>query len=158
MCIRDRNTIIKQQYFAHDSNDGHGTNLSFTGNFVGVGTDVNIDSDPPATDMTIQEVTIDGTSVNNIRFVEPLVENSSSSFLVYFKNITSSLIKGVEIRNSPSHALQVENSNRLSIENCSIVDGGITDRYTFFPIYAQDSNVLRSVSYTHLTLPTTPYV
>ena len=71
------------------------------------------------------------------------MENSSNSFLVYFKNITSSLIKGVEVRNSPSHALQVQNSNRLSIENCSIVDGGITDRYTFFPIYAQDSEVLR---------------
>ena len=138
-----KNTIIKQQYFAHDSTDGHGTNLSFTGNFVGVGTDVNIDSDPTATDMTIQDVTIDGNSGNNIRFGEPEVENSSNSFLVYFKNITSSLIKGVEVRNSPSHALQVQNSTRLSIENCSIVDGGITDRYTFFPIYAQDSDVLR---------------
>ena len=138
-----KNTIIKQQYFAHDSTDGHGTNLVFTGNFVGVGTDINIDSDPTATDMTIQDVTIDGNSGNNVRFGEPLVENSSNSFLVYFKNMTSSLIKGVEIRNSPSHALQVQNSNRLSIENCSIVDGGITDRYTFFPIFAQDSEVLR---------------
>ena len=138
-----KNTIIKQQYFAQDSTDGHGTDLALTGNFVGVGVGTDIDSDPTATDMTIQDVTIDGNSGNNIRFGSPAVENSSNSFLVYFKNITSSLIKGVEVRNSPSHALQVENSNRLSIENCSIVDGGITDRYVFFPIYAQNSNVLR---------------
>ena len=47
-----KNTIIKQQYFAHDSSDGHGNNLVFSGNFVGVGTDKDIDSDPTATDMT----------------------------------------------------------------------------------------------------------
>ena len=138
-----KNTIIKQQYFAHDSTDGHGTNLVFTGNFIGVGIATDIDFDPTSTDMTIQDVTIDGNSGNNIRFGEPLIENSSNSFLVYFRNITSSLIKGVEIRNSPAHALQVQNSTRLSIENCSIVDGGITDRYVFFPIFAQDSDVLR---------------
>ena len=140
-----KNTTIKQQYFAHDSTDGHGTNLPFTGNFVGVGTEIlsgGIKEVTPV-DMTIQDVTIDGNSGNNIRFGAPSVENSSDSFLVYLENITSSLIKGVEIRNSPSHALHVEDSKRLSIENCSIVDGGITDRYTFFPIYAQDSEVLR---------------
>ena len=143
-----KNTIIKQQYFAQDANDGDGVALNLSGNFIGVGAEVltngiPVDGSVTPVDMTIQDVTIDGNSANNIRFGEPGVENSSNSFLVYLENITSSLIKGVEIRKSPSHALHVKDSTRLSIENCSIVDGGLTDRYTFFPIFAQDSQVLR---------------
>jgi len=146
-----KNTVLKQQYFAMDATDGAGVELKFdaattgAGNFIGVGTEIISDGIRQTTpiDMTIQDVTIDGNSGNNIRFGEPAVENSSKSFLVYLENITSSLIKGVEIRNSPSHALHVEDSKRLSIENCSFLDGGLTDRYVFFPIYAQDSEVLR---------------
>ena len=37
----------------------------------------------------------------------------------------------------------MKDSTRLSIENCAIVDGSQTDRNTFYPVYAQDSTVLR---------------
>ena len=49
----------------------------------------------------------------------------------------------MEIRNSPAHGLTIEDSSRVSIENCSFVDGSITDRYPFEPLYAQESEVLR---------------
>ena len=49
----------------------------------------------------------------------------------------------MEIRNSPAHGLTIEDSSRVSIENCSFVDGSITDRYPFEPLFAQESEVLR---------------
>jgi len=138
-----KNTILKQQYFAQDANDGEGTTLQFSGNMIGVGTATNIDGDPVSKDVTIQDITIDGNFTNNILYGDPATDNSSDNYLLYLRNINSSLIKGVEVRNTPAHGLYVRTSNRLSIENCAIVDGGQTDRYTFYPIYAQDSTVLR---------------
>jgi len=49
----------------------------------------------------------------------------------------------MEIRNSPAHGLYIYDSNRVSVENSSFVDGSLTDRYPFEPIQAQESNVLR---------------
>jgi len=138
-----KNTIIKQQYFAQDANDGEGTTLQFSGNMIGVGTATNIDGDPVSKDVTIQDLTIDGNFTNNILYGDPATDNSSDNYLLYLRNINSSLIKGVEVRNTPAHGLYVKDSTRLSIENCAIVDGGQTDRYTFYPVYAQDSTVLR---------------
>ena len=138
-----KNTVIKRQYFAQDANDGEGTSLQFTGNMIGIGTATDIDGNPVSKDVTIQDLTIDGNFTNNILHGSPLVDNSSDNYLVYLRNIQSSLIKGVEVRNSAAHGVYVRDSSRLSIENCSIVDGGQTDRYTFYPIFAQDSTVLR---------------
>ena len=138
-----KNTIIKRQYFAQDANDGEGTSLQFTGNMIGIGTATDIDGNPVSKDVTIQDLTIDGNFTNNILHGSPLVDNSSDNYLVYLRNIQSSLIKGVEVRNSAAHGVYVRDSSRLSIENCAIVDGGQTDRYTFYPIFAQDSSVLR---------------
>ena len=126
-----KNTIIKKQHFATDLTDGGGNSLSFNGNFVGVGT-----TNPR--DITIKDITIDGNAANNI-----LYEGDLDNYLLYFKNVSSSLIKGIEVRNSPGHGLYVYDSRRLSIEDSSFVDGCLTDRYPFYPLNAQESETLR---------------
>jgi len=126
-----KNTIIKKQHFANDLTDGGGNSLAFNGIFVGVGT-----TNP--TDITIKDITIDGNAVNNI-----LYEDNEDNYLMFFKNVSSGLFKGLEVRNSPAHGLYVYDSRRLSIEDCSFVDGCLTDRYSFHPLNAQESEVLR---------------
>lgn len=126
-----KNTVLKQQYFATDSSDGGGNSLPLDGNLVGIGT-------TNASDVTIQNLTIDGNSSNNI-----LYDGELDNYLVYLENVSSSLIKNVDIRNSPAHGVYVYNSRRLSIENSSFIDGCITDRYDFQPLNAQESETLR---------------
>lgn len=126
-----KNTIIKQQYFAMDSDDGGGNSITLDGNLIGINT-------TSSSDITLTDITIDGNSMNNINF-NAEVDN----YLVYLLNVQSSLLKDFEIRNSPGHGLYVYNSRRLSIENCSFVDGALTDRYSYVPVNAQESEVLR---------------
>lgn len=126
-----KNTIIKQQYFANDETDGGGNSVSFDGNLIGIST-------TSPSDMTVQNLTIDGNNTNNILFTDDI-----DNYLVYFYNVSSTLLRDVEIRNSPGHGLYVYNSTRLSVENCEFVDGSLTDRYFFSPLNAQESEVLR---------------
>ena len=126
-----RNSILKQQFFALDSTDGHGTSLSFNGNFIGIGV-------TNGKDVTIADITIDGNNGNNIRF-----DTNDKNYLVKMPNVTSTLFKSMEIRNSPADGLQITDSRRVSIENCSFVDGSLTDRYQYQPLDAQESDVLR---------------
>lgn len=126
-----KNTIIKTQYFATDETDGAGNSLSLDGNIVGVGTTT-------ASDISIYDLTIDGNSGNNILF-----DGELDNYIMYFDNITSSVFKDIEIRNSPGHGLYLNNSSRVSVDNCSFVDGSITDRYTFSPLHTQESDTLR---------------
>jgi hypothetical protein len=124
-----RSTVIKQQYFANDLTDGGGNSLGFDGKMIsGIGT----------ANITIQNLTIDGNNTNNILF-----DGELDNYLVYLENISSSLISDIEIRNSPGNGLYVYNSERLFLQGSSFIDGGLTDRYTFYPINAQDSEVLR---------------
>ena len=125
-----RSTIIKQQYFANDLTDGGGNSLGFNGKLI------NVSGTP--TNLTIQNLTIDGNNTNNILF-----DGELDNYLVYLENITSSLISDIEIRNSPGNGLYVYNSERLSLQGSSFIDGGLTDRYPFYPINAQESEVLR---------------
>jgi hypothetical protein len=125
-----KSTIIKQQYFANDLTDGGGNSLGFNGKLIsGIGTPSNL---------TLQNLTIDGNNSNNILF-----DGELDNYLVYLENIFSSLISDIEIRNSPGSGLYVYNSERLSLQGSSFVDGGLTDRYPFYPINAQESEVLR---------------
>ncbi len=124
-----RSTIIKQQYFANDLTDGGGNSLGFNGKLIsGMGT----------ANITLQNLTIDGNNTNNILF-----DGEIDNYLVYLENISSSLISDIEIKNSPGNGLYVYNSQRLSLQGSSFVDGGLTDRYPFYPINAQESEVLR---------------
>jgi hypothetical protein len=124
-----RSTIIKQQYFANDLTDGGGNSLSLNGKLIsGIGT----------ANITLQNLTIDGNNTNNILF-----DGEIDNYLVYLENISSSLISDIEIKNSPGNGLYVYNSQRLSLQGSSFVDGGLTDRYPFYPINAQESEVLR---------------
>jgi hypothetical protein len=124
-----KSTIIKQQYFANDLTDGGGNSLSLNGKLIsGIGT----------ANITLQNLTIDGNNTNNILF-----DGEIDNYLVYLENISSSLISDIEIRNSPGNGLYVYNSQRLSLQGSSFVDGGLTDRYPFYPINAQESEVLR---------------
>jgi len=124
-----RSTVIKQQYFANDLTDGGGNSLGFNGKMIsGIGT----------ANITLQNLTIDGNNTNNILF-----DTELNNYLVYLENISSSLISDIEIRNSPGNGLYVYNSERLFLQGSSVVDGGLTDRYIFYPVNAQDSEVLR---------------
>ena len=125
-----RSTVIKKQYFANDLTDGAGNNLSFDGKLM------SIDGTPD--NITLQNLTIDGNFTNNILF-----EGELDNYLVYFENISSSLISNIEIKNSAGNGLYVYNSRRLSLTGSSFIDGGLTDRYPFYPINAQESEVLR---------------
>ena len=126
-----KNSVIKLQYFATDSTDGEGNFLSLDGNMVG------FDTTNPS-NITMQNITFDGNSGNNILF-----DGENDNYLIYCDNISSSLIKNIEIRNSPGHGLYIENSERISLENNSIVDGSITQRYNFEPLFAEESTSLR---------------
>jgi len=126
-----KNTIIKQQFFANDANDDGGNSLDLDNNLVGIAV-------TNGKDITLDNITIDGNSANNIRF-----ESDDDNYMVYFKGVSSSLFKSVELRNSPAHGLLIKDSRRVSVENSSFVDGSITDRYPFEPIQAQESEVLR---------------
>jgi len=126
-----KNTIIKQQYFANDSTDAQGNSLDFDGNFVGIAV-------TNGKDVTISDLTIDGNNHNNINY-----QTESDNYLVYLKGINSSLIKNIEIRNTPGHGLYMHDTKRVSVENCSFVDGSLTDRFFFQPFSAQDSETLR---------------
>jgi len=125
-----RSTVIKKQHFANDLTDGAGNNLSFDGKLI------SIDGTPD--NITLQNLTIDGNFTNNILF-----EGELDNYLVYFENISSSLISDIEIKNSAGNGLYVYNSRRLSLTGSSFIDGGLTDRYPFYPINAQQSEVLR---------------
>jgi hypothetical protein len=127
-----KNTIIKTQYFATDETDGAGNSLSLDGNILGIGTNAS------SSDISIYDLTIDGNSGNNILF-----DGELDNYIMYFDNITSSVFKDIEIRNSPGHGLYLYNSSRVSVDNCSFVDGSITDRYAFSPIHTQESDTLR---------------
>jgi hypothetical protein len=126
-----KNTVIKTQYFATDETDGAGNSISLDGNIVGVGT-------TSASDISVYDLTIDGNSGNNILF-----DGELDNYIMYFDNITSSVFKDIEIRNSPGHGLYLNNSSRISVDNCSFVDGSISDRYSFSPLNTQESNTLR---------------
>ena len=126
-----KNTILKQQYYATDTTDGEGNSLAFDNNFVGIGV-------TNGTDITIDNLTIDGNNSNNIRF-----ELDDDNYMVYFKGVSSSLFKSIELRNSPAHGMLLKESTRVSVENSSFVDGAATDRYAYEPINAQESTVLR---------------
>lgn len=126
-----KNTIVKLQYFASDSTDGAGNSLSLNGNLVGVGT-----TNP--SEITIRDISFDGNNYNNI-----LYANDSQNYLLNLDSISSSLIKGVDIKNSLGHGLYVYNSRRLSLENSSVVDGSITDRESYQPLNAQESETIR---------------
>ena len=126
-----KNTKLMQQYFATDADSGHGDDPGFDGNLIG-------SSAATPTDITIQDLVVDGNFANNIRF-----ESESETYTVYLNQLNSSTLKNFEIRNSPSNALWIKDSNRVAMEGCTIVDGGTTDRYPYQPINAQSSTVLR---------------
>ena len=126
-----KNTIIKRQYFGNDLDDGDGNSLTSDGNFVGIGT-------TNGSDLTISNITFDGNNVNNVNY-----ESDSDNYLLYFKGVSSSLFKDIEIRNSSASGLYLRESERVSVENSTFVDGSLTDRYYYKPIDAQSSKVFR---------------
>ena len=126
-----KNTIIKRQYFGNDLDDGDGNSLTSDGNFVGIGT-------TNGSDVTISNITFDGNNVNNVNY-----ESDSDNYLLYFKGVSSSLFKDIEIRNSSASGLYLRESERVSVENSTFVDGSLTDRYYYQPIDAQSSKVFR---------------
>jgi len=126
-----KNSIIKTQYFATDESDGEGNLLAFDGNIVGLGT-------TSGRDITVMDLTIDGNSGNNIMFDDDL-----DNYIMYFPETSSSLFKGVEIRNSPAHGLYLYDSSRVLVESSTFVDSSLTDRYTYYPLNVQESDTLR---------------
>ena len=67
------------------------------------------------------------------------VENN----LMSFQGGTSMLFKDMEIRNSTGGGFFARNSKRISVENSTIVDGGLTDRYNIRPLDVQSSETVR---------------
>ena len=131
-----KNSIIKQQYYATDSTSvgTAGTSLyalSFNGNLVG-------SSVGNPTDITIADITFDGNNSNNLMFT---LDDDNN--LMTFEGGTSMLFKDMEIRNSPGGAFYARNSKRISVENCTIVDGGLTDRFNIRPLDVQNSETVR---------------
>ena len=53
------------------------------------------------------------------------------------------MFKDIEIRNSSATGLYLRESERVSVENSTFVDGSLTDRYYYQPIDAQSSKVFR---------------
>ena len=129
-----KNSVIKQQYFANDATDGAGNTLQDDNILLGISTNT------VSNDVTISDVTFDGNNTNQYRFPDTADDDS---YMIYLKGLSSGLIKGVELRNSPMHGMIVEDSNRVSIENSTFVDGSITDRYQYEPLNASSTTSLR---------------
>lgn len=125
------NTVIKQQYFATDLNDGSSTNLNFEGNLIGLGT-------ATGKDVSFNDITFDGNNGNNIVY-----QSSLDNYLLYFPNIEESTFNNVRVRNAPADGVYLDNSTRVNLNNVSITDGSLSDRETYVPLYTQSSNVLR---------------
>ncbi len=125
------NTVIKQQYFATDLNDGSSTNLNFEGNLIGLGT-------ATGKDVSFNDITFDGNNGNNIVY-----QSSLDNYLLYFPNIEESTFNNVRVRNAPADGVYLDNSTRVNLNNVSITDGSLSDRETYIPLYTQSSNVLR---------------
>ena len=132
-----KNSILKLQYYATDATriGTAGTAafaLSEDGNLVGSSV-VN------PTDMTISNMTFDGNNSNNLLFT-----TSSDNNLLTFAGGNSMLFKDIEIRNASGGGLYARDTKRVAIENCTIVDGGQTDRYNEFrPLDVQSSETVR---------------
>ena len=131
-----KNSIIKYQYYATDATrtgtaGTSGDVLSFDGNLVG-------SSVATPTDVTIADVTFDGNNSNNLMFTLDDENN-----LMSFQGGTSMLFKDMEIRNSTGGGFYARNSKRVSVENSTIVDGGLTDRFNIRPLDVQSSETVR---------------
>ena len=104
------------------------------GNFIGIAV-------TNGKDVTLNNFTVDGTSSNNILYDDATVKDAN--YLINLNSVESSLVKATEVRNSPGGGLYVANSNRVSIENSTFVDGCLSDREPFQPLDASSSKVLR---------------
>ena len=138
-----KNTVLKQQYYASDLFDAEGIALSQDGNFVGIGTSVGATQVTTPVDVTLNDLTIDGNSSNNVNFVDPSTSFSRDNYLVYLPDVNGALIKGVEVRNSPAGGMYIRDSRRVSVENCTFVDGCQSDRDGYQPLDAQGAETLR---------------
>jgi len=125
------NTVIKQQYFATDLNDGTSNTLNFEGNIVGLGT-------TSGKNVTINQITFDGNNGNNI-----VHQSSLDNYILYFPNLEESTFSNMRIRNSPAEGLYLENSTRVNLNNVTITDGSLSDREPYTPMFTLSSNVLR---------------
>jgi len=129
-----KNTVVRKQYYATDATDqgvSGGTALSFDGNLVN-------SSVTNPTDITIADITFDGNNSNNMMFTLDDENN-----LMTFANGTSMLFKDMEIRNSSGGGFYARDSKRVAIENSTIVDGGLTDRFNIRPLDVQSSETVR---------------
>ena len=138
-----KNTVVKQQYYATDLTDGAGNSLTQDGNFVGVGTDVGATKVSQATDVTLSDITFDGNSSNNVNFKDEATSFSSNNYLVYMNDVKGAHIRGIEVRNSPGGGLIIRDSERVSVENSTFVDGCQSDRDGYQPLDAQNAKTLR---------------
>tara|TARA_R100000008_G_C3587737_1_gene174045 strand:+ start:7461 stop:14519 length:7059 start_codon:yes stop_codon:yes gene_type:complete len=146
-----KNSIIKQQYFASSLYNGKDytpeNEINTDGIFVGIGTTLGAnapEAGTPCSDITLQDITIDGNVSNNINYNNPsALEQDRTNYLVDLENIKGGLVKGVEIRNSPGGGLYARNTNRLSVENSTFVDGCDSDRTAYQPLDASESTSLR---------------
>ena len=129
-----KNSILKQQYFANDETDGGGNSLDNFNEFVGTANTTILN------DITLSDFTIDGNKVNQLRFDDNL---NDRDHMVNMKGVYSGMFKNIELRNSPMHGMSVRDSNRVSIENSTFVDGSSTDRYPYKPLNASESTSLR---------------
>ena len=129
-----KNSILKQQYFANDETDGGGNSLDNFNEFVGTANTTILN------DITLSDFTIDGNKVNQLRFKDDL---NDRDHMVNMSGVYSGMFKNIEIRNSPMHGMSVRDSNRVSIENSTFVDGSSTDRYPYNPLNASESTSLR---------------
>ena len=126
-----KNTVVKKQYFGNDPDDGEGNTLMLNGHLVGIGT-------TNAQNVTIQNITFDGNNVNNINFA-----SESQNYLLFLEGLESALIKDIEIRNSAGSGAYLNMTKRVSVENCTFVDGSLSDRHYYRPLSAQGSEVFR---------------
>jgi hypothetical protein len=126
-----KNTIIKKQYFGTDASDGVNNISVINGAVIGIGT-------TNGSDITISNLTIDGNNVNSVNF-----SDDSDNYLVNLDSVSSALIKDVEIRNSAGNGLYLNDTKRVSVENCTFVDGSLSDRYYYRPLSAKSSEVFR---------------
>jgi len=142
-----KSTIVKKQFFDtswNKASNGENSRLYAALWLRDPKTVSGVASDTvsqPISNVTIQNMVVDGNFSNNIRMGNGGAPEGNA--LVYADSINNFSISTVDIKNSIGDGLWVANGERVSIQNCFISDNSITYRTFDNPLNATNASILK---------------
>lgn len=105
----------------------------------------------PVKNVTIRDLVIDGNQNSSIRLGIPNAPEGNA--LIYCEGVENANIASVDIQKSVGDGIYAAESNRLSIQNTSVIDNSITYLTFDNPLNATDSTVLKVSDSAFLSSP-----